>query len=67
MERAFGIIFANGNRGYDNRGFYLEVVRMKFFDREREIALLREIRGRSREVAQFSVVTGHRARQDVAQ
>ena len=33
---------------------------MKFFDREREIALLREIRGRSREVAQFSVVTGRR-------
>ena len=33
---------------------------MKFFDRKGEIALLREIRGRSREVAQFSVVTGRR-------
>lgn len=33
---------------------------MKFFGREKEIALLREIRERSREVAQFSVVTGRR-------
>ena len=33
---------------------------MEFFDRDEEIALLREIQGRSREVAQFSVVTGRR-------
>ena len=33
---------------------------MRFFDRKKEIALLREIRDRSREVAQFSVVTGRR-------
>ena len=33
---------------------------MKFFDREREIELLREIRDTSHEVAQFSVVTGRR-------
>ena len=33
---------------------------MRFFDRERELADLREIRERSREVAQFTVVTGRR-------
>ncbi len=33
---------------------------MKFFDREREIADLREIRERSAQVAQFTVVTGRR-------
>ena len=33
---------------------------MKFFDREREIADLREIRERSAKVAQFTVVTGRR-------
>ena len=33
---------------------------MRFFDRERELADLREIRERSEEVAQFTVVTGRR-------
>ena len=33
---------------------------MRFFDRERELADLKEIRERSREVAQFTVVTGRR-------
>ena len=33
---------------------------MEFFDRQEEITLLREIQGRSRDVAQFSVVTGRR-------
>jgi len=33
---------------------------MKFFDREREIALLRDIERRSHDVAQFTVITGRR-------
>ena len=33
---------------------------MRFFDRKRELADLEEIRGRSEEVAQFTVVTGRR-------
>ena len=33
---------------------------MKFYDREKEIARLREIRGRSGSAAQFTVVTGRR-------
>ena len=33
---------------------------MRFFDRERELADLKEIRDRSEEVAQFTVVTGRR-------
>ena len=33
---------------------------MKFYDREREIALLREIERTSRDVAQFTVITGRR-------
>ena len=33
---------------------------MRFFDRKRELADLEEIRARSEEVAQFTVVTGRR-------
>ena len=33
---------------------------MKFYDREREIALLREIERSSRDAAQFTVITGRR-------
>ena len=33
---------------------------MKFFDREREIEILRDIREKSRESARFTVVTGRR-------
>lgn len=33
---------------------------MKFYDREKEIGLLREIAAKSRQMAQFTVITGRR-------
>ena len=33
---------------------------MKFFDREKEISLIREIRDKSHTSARFTVITGHR-------
>ena len=53
--------FCNRNGGFGNGGFgYCNVKYMRFYDREQEIAFLRDARETAEKVARFTVVTGRR-------